>query len=581
MLISKYIKITLYVIFVFLLLLSVFLYFYIIFPLWGIPFNWQRHGNPPLTPAWALEPWIWEDDVKTASFVREMIDGYLQHDYPVGAYLIDAPWATRNNDFVINEERYPNPKEFFKSIKDQGIRLAFWMTPNINSQSKEMPINDSQEFYEEARRKGYLIDRGGQIRWWRGKGGRIDYTNPEAIRWWRSLQQNIFDLGLDAWKLDDTSSYPNMNFIGKIPGFYHRTFKGWITTRTYMDHYYRDEYQHGLTQNPEFVTLGRSIDSVIPWAHPEGFAPIDAAPITWVGDNKHTWSYKERGLERAIWCILRSAKLGYNLPGSDIGGYHGGMPIQPELYIRWAQFATFSGFFLNGGHGERRMWKRSQQELEIIRIYSWLRSELVPYIYCYVVKAHQGGRRLILPIKGKYHYLFGDFLCVAPIYQDSPTRTITLPEGRWRYWFDDQKVLEGRKTFNHTFPLHEFPVYVRDGAIIPMKISRRYTGIGDESWSNFLVLNIYPYGFSEFFVYHPDKSGELNIKVQQDNPLQITMEGVGKPHILRILLEKKPLRVQRNNVDLTENDWVWQEDKQRLIIRSEFTVAGTYKVFLP
>ena len=47
-----------------------------------------------------------------------------------------------------------------------------------------------------------------------------------------------------------------------------------MTTRTYMDHYYRDEYAHGLTQNPEFVTLSRSIDRGF---HPEGFSPIDAS----------------------------------------------------------------------------------------------------------------------------------------------------------------------------------------------------------------------------------------------------------------------------------------------------------------
>src|SRR5205085_542117 len=41
--------------------------------------------------------------------------------------------------------------------------------------------------------------------------------------------------------------------------------------------------------------------------------------------------------------------------------------IAPNIYIRWAEFSVFCGFFLNGGHGERRLWKRSQPELEIVR----------------------------------------------------------------------------------------------------------------------------------------------------------------------------------------------------------------------
>ncbi|MCK5207393.1 MAG: glycoside hydrolase family 31 protein, partial [Cyclobacteriaceae bacterium] len=50
-------------------------YFYIVYPLWGYPFNAQRHGNPPLTPTWALECWLWEDDVNRAEYVDELLEG--------------------------------------------------------------------------------------------------------------------------------------------------------------------------------------------------------------------------------------------------------------------------------------------------------------------------------------------------------------------------------------------------------------------------------------------------------------------------------------------------------------------------
>ncbi len=560
-------------------LLAAFIYFYWVWPVWGMPFNKQRHGNPPLTPAWALEPWLWEDDVLTANFVTEMLDGYAANDIPVRTYLIDAPWETCNNDFIFDKSRYPNPREFFKSLKDRGLRLAFWMTCSVNSWNDEEAIKDSSEFYENAARNGYLVGDGHQIPWWRGKGGLIDYTNPEAMKWWRGMQQNIFDVGADAWKLDDTSAFFSSNLIGKVPKFYQKTHAGWLTTRQYMDLYYREEYKHGLTQNPEFVTLGRAIDSPLPWIHPEGFAPIDASTLNWAGDNKHTWSYEERGLERALWCILRAAKLGYNLPGSDIGGYHGSKEIQPELYIRWAQFAVFSGFFLNGGHGERRLWKRTQQELELIRECHWLRTELVPYIYSYVVTASRGGRTLMVPIDGKYQYLFGDALCVAPIYQDSLTREVTLPAGKWRYWYDDTKVLEGNTTFTRSYPMNEFPVYIKDGAIIPMNISRAYTGIGDETWAPYLTLNIYPSGKSSFTVYHTDKSGEITVTVEEGTPMKITLDGVVKPHLLRILSFKQPVKITYNNVPMQEDTWEYHAEQQRLIIRNTAVASGIYLVY--
>jgi len=36
-------------------ILLVIIDFAFIIPFWGIPFNKQRHGYPPKTPAWALE----------------------------------------------------------------------------------------------------------------------------------------------------------------------------------------------------------------------------------------------------------------------------------------------------------------------------------------------------------------------------------------------------------------------------------------------------------------------------------------------------------------------------------------------
>lgn len=69
--------------------LLLFAYFYLIYPFWGMPFNAQRHGNPPLTPAWALECWLWEDDVNTAAYVDELLEGYAEHDIPVRTILID------------------------------------------------------------------------------------------------------------------------------------------------------------------------------------------------------------------------------------------------------------------------------------------------------------------------------------------------------------------------------------------------------------------------------------------------------------------------------------------------------------
>ena len=76
----------------------------------------------------------------------------------------------------------------------------------------------------------------------------------------------------------------------------------------------------------------------------------------------------------------------------------------------------------------------------------------------------------------RYQYLFGPDFLVAPVYQDTQADTlgndirdgIYLPEGRWVDYFTGDVYEGGRILENFPAPLWKLPVFVRQGAVIPM-----------------------------------------------------------------------------------------------------------------
>ena len=570
-----------------------------LWPFWGVPFNHTRHGRPPLTPAWALECWLWEDDRNTASAVRELLDGYKRHDLPVRTVLIDSPWSTHYNDFQVDEARYPEPARFFQELQTNGYRVVLWMTCLVNSRDKDTALKQDASFYESARDRGFLAGGGHQVSWWKGRGGFIDYTNPQALEWWHGMQRQVLDWGVDGWKLDGADTL----FSG--PGFipFQSVHSGWLTTRGYMDLYNREEYRHGLSRNPEFIVLTRGVDDrYFPLSHPEGFAPIDAAPVAWVGDRTHQWSSKrggggqdqdamkdsdswlDRGFEGALRDILASSKLGYPVVGDDVAGYHGREPIPANLYIRWSQFAAFTGLFLNGGHGERRTWLRSSVELEQFRRFAWLHTELVPYLYTLVMRCHEGGPSLIRPAPGPYHYHLGDDLFVAPIYRDtnSAAHQVELPAGRWRNLLEDEEVISGPTQFERRFDLSQYPVYVREGAILPMNVSRAYTGFGDGDSAGRRTWVIYPGQERSTGLFHATEGGKptrATVERLPDKVLKVAFDGPTQAHVLRVKWASTPKTVVLDGDRLVPGvDWRFDTNHHWLWVRPKSAVGHVYEI---
>jgi alpha-glucosidase (family GH31 glycosyl hydrolase) len=443
-------------------------------------------STPAIAPAWSMEPWIWEDDANTAAVVWDLVNGCKQHDLPVGAVLLDSPWSTAYNNFVFDEVRYPNPRGMIDAWHKVGVRTVLWMTHMINTrQDKSDARGSGEDLYAIGKARGYFVNDAQVIRWWKGAGAMIDFTNPEAVAWWHRLMDRALVLGVDGWKVD-----------GAAEMFYRtgrKTSRGVIDLREYLDLYYRDIFHYGRRWKPEFVTMVRSVD-IANSRSDQPHAPFDAAPLTWTGDQKHSWTGK--GLDEAARSVFRALDLGYPLVSSDTGGYQtdpANRKTMPRLlFLRWAQWNALTPFFLNGGHDEHRPWKFDPAFFKTFRRYMWLHHELVPFFYSQSVQASLREGKLMHPGPGTYEFLLGDALLVGVMMNEKPEREITFPEGTWLDYWDNRTEYRGGETRTVAVPEDRSPVFVKLGAIIPLNVENDAVGHGAATSRGWRTIDIYP-----------------------------------------------------------------------------------------
>lgn len=132
------------------------------------------------------------------------------------------------------------------------------------------------------------------------------------------------------------------------------------------------------------------------------------------------------------------------------------------------------------------------------------------------------------------------------------------------------------------FPLEEYPVFIREGAIIPMNIQRPYTGLGDSTSANYLTWLIYPAEKSEFTIYDTQNQEPTSLTVNQtDQQLTLQLSGKDIPSIFRIHIPQKPKQVIAGNQALKEgNACSYDSRNKKLIIKQTGEAPKKYIIKL-
>ena len=579
-------------------------------------------GRLPLPPAWAFGPWISSDIWRSGGEVRYAVTQFRNRGIPASGFVFDSPWEIAYNDFHFNMmqfakdatidgvhyQGFTSVSAMMNFLRSNGLKAICWMTPfiDVHSNDENVPGQNlgRSSNYDEGAGKGFFVHAspGGPslvVPWWKGRGSPIDFTNPAARQWLTDQLQGLIaqtnvvtqsgasEPVIGGFKTDDGESGNGPNTYIPTTAIYADGRTGSEMRNGYCLAYHKTVWNI-LGQNG--VLFARS-----------GFAGSQAFPGHWAGDNEP--NFGDNGLPSVIIAGQSAAMSGYAIWGHDIGGYQDTNPSQSpsNLFMRWTQFGCFSPIMQMHRQVTKELqypWRYGEEALQNYQFFARLHTRLFPYIYSYAKEASTSGLPIIRPLvllnqtdentfSLKHTYLFGNEFLVAPmITPNANARQVYLPAGNWfDFWTNEQHAGGKHITWTNNQQA-QMPLFVREGAIVPMLLTEVQT-LCDANYVNDtnvktpdggLLVRVYPGATSRFMVYDG-----TDIRCDAGGGhMTVSLSSVARLVVLQLLV-LEPVTVIRDGAILPKlatpaqfdaADTGWQADAHARLVLIKFQHAG-------
>lgn len=411
-------------------------------------------GKPALPPAYSFGLWLTTSfttdyDEKTVS---SFVDGMAERNIPLQVFHFDCFWMQefRWCDFVWDKRMFPDAKGFIQRLKARGLQICVWVNPYIGQQGA---------IFDEAVERGYLVMKKNgdvfQTDMWQPGMGIVDFTNPEACKWYADKIRALCDMGVDAIKTD---------FGERIP-----TDVVWHdgSDPLKMHNYYTHLY-NGVVFNTLKEYYGENKACLFARSATAGGQQY---PVHWGGDCFSQYESMAETLRGGLSLCLS----GFGFFSHDISGFEA--TGTPDLYKRWSAFGLMSTHSrLHGSSSYRVPWLFDEESCDVVRHFVNLKGRLMPYLYANAVKTHETGipmmRAMIVDFGDEpatwnldRQYMLGDNLLVAPIFNEEGTALYYVPAGKWTD-IQTGEVFEGGKFYETKHDYFSMPLLARPNSII-------------------------------------------------------------------------------------------------------------------
>jgi len=439
-------------------------------------------GHAPELPSWASGFWQSKLRYRTQEELLSVAREYRRRGVPLAVIVSDFfHWEYLGN-WSFHSGEWPDPAAMVAELESMGTKLMVSVWPSLS------PLSTN---YQPMLERGLLIssEQGPPVQatWperdlssWIGVAF-YDATNPVARDYiWEQVEKSYYKAGirlfwLDACEPEIKPGYPaSLNFAAgpglEVANLYPREH-----TRAFYD---------GMVGRgeEEVLMLCRSA-----WAGSQRYGAA-----VWSGDIPSTFE----SFRVQVRAGLNMAMSGIPWWTTDIGGFFEGDPDDPgfrELVVRWFEYGAFCPLFRLHGHrlpntamgpdmtgGSNEIWSFGEEAYPILTDYIFLRERLRPYLHAQARVASKTGIPIMRPLllefpddKGCWdvddQFMFGPDLLVAPVVeQGARDRTVYLPDGaRWTDAWTGAPTESGTMVTVEA-PLEKIPLFLRDGAFLPV-----------------------------------------------------------------------------------------------------------------
>jgi alpha-D-xyloside xylohydrolase len=366
-------------------------------------------GRSPVPPLWSFGLWMSRITYRAEDEVRQVAAKLRELRVPADVLHIDTGWFETEwrSNYQFSATRFRDPKDMISDLRAMGFHISLWQLTYFTRKN---------ELSDELVRNGYHVrNQGGGIA---GEDVTLDFSNPDAVRWYQDRLKRLLDLGVSVIKADFGEDAP-------LAGLYASGRTGW-----YEHNLYPVRYNAAVYDITKQVTGGGIIWGRSAWAGSQRY------PVHWGGDAENTNSAMAATLRAGLSLGLS----GFTFWSHDIGGFVQRAPR--DLYRRWTAFGALTSHTRTHGAPPREPWEYDDALVVDFRRAMELKYQLMPYIYAQAKTAAARGHPLLRPLFFEYpddptswliedQYLFGSDLLVAPMFAEAAQRKVYLPPGTW------------------------------------------------------------------------------------------------------------------------------------------------------